>query len=209
MDHTVPIATFDESYAAGDPPWVIGAPQPAVVEVERAGGIGGAVLDIGCGTGEHTIHLARLGYDVLGVDSAANAVERARANAVRHGVEARFDVADALRLSGEARFDTVLDSALFHVFGPRDRLDYARSLHRASNPGAVVHVLALADVADSIGPTVSRDDFGAAFVDGWELEEVGRTTYRGIAHDDNARRLGVEDGTVVDSEAWLARVRRR
>ncbi|WP_243788218.1 class I SAM-dependent methyltransferase [Saccharopolyspora gloriosae] len=136
-------------------------------------------------------------------------MERARANAAEHGVSVRFDIADALRLPGEPRFDTVIDSALFHVFGPQDRVAYARSLHRVSNPGAVVHVLALADVEESIGPTVSRDDFGAAFADGWDLEEVGRTHYRGIASDDNARRLGVEDGAVVDSAAWLARIRRR
>ncbi|GAB2674065.1 class I SAM-dependent methyltransferase [Saccharopolyspora gloriosae] len=209
MDHTVPIATFEESYAAGDPPWVIGAPQPAVVELERSGAFGGAVLDVGCGTGEHTIHLARLGYDVLGVDSSGNAVDRARANAARQGVEARFDVADALRFGGAPRFDTILDSALFHVFGPEDRVAYARSLHRASAPGAVLHVLALADVEDSIGPTVARGDFDTAFADGWDLEEVSTTSYRGIASGDSARRLGVEDGRVVDSAAWLARIRRR
>ncbi|MCA1187033.1 MULTISPECIES: class I SAM-dependent methyltransferase [unclassified Saccharopolyspora] len=209
MENTVPIATFDEFYAAGDPPWVIGEPQPAVVELERTGGFRGAVLDLGCGTGEHTILLAGRGYDVLGADSSPNALERARANAARRGVDARFELADALRLPENRRFDVVLDSALFHVFGPADRSAYARSLRAVTEPGSVVHVLALADVAESIGPTVHQDDFAAAFTDGWDVEEVRRVSYRGIASGDNARRLDVADGAVVDSAAHLARIRRR
>jgi len=48
---------------------VIGQPQPAIVALESGGWIRGRVLDAGCSTGERTIHLARLGYDVLGIDS--------------------------------------------------------------------------------------------------------------------------------------------
>ena len=58
---------------------MIGEPQPAIVALERAGLISGKVLDVGCGTGEHTILLTRLGYDVLGIDFAPNAIEQARA----------------------------------------------------------------------------------------------------------------------------------
>src|SRR5215203_6379149 len=108
---TVPFSTFDEAYETGTPPWVIGEPQPAVVELERSGAIRGTVLDPGCGLGEHTILLAGLGYDVLGVDFAPHAVELARKNAAAHGVRARFRIADALRLPeelGEEIFDTVV-----------------------------------------------------------------------------------------------------
>ena len=80
---------------------MIGEPQPAIVELERAGLISSKVLDVGCGTGEHTILLTRLGYDVLGVDFAPHAVEQARANAADKGVDARFEVADAMNLGAE------------------------------------------------------------------------------------------------------------
>jgi 2-polyprenyl-3-methyl-5-hydroxy-6-metoxy-1,4-benzoquinol methylase len=81
MDTTPAYSRFDEFYRTTIPPWVIGEPQPAIVELERAGLIRGRVLDIGCGTGEHTILLTRLGYDVLGIDFAQEAVEQARRNA--------------------------------------------------------------------------------------------------------------------------------
>ncbi|PRC49539.1 SAM-dependent methyltransferase, partial [Mycobacterium sp. ITM-2017-0098] len=68
MDLTPTISRFDDFYKNQTPPWVIGEPQQAVVDLERAGLITGRVLDVGCGTGEHTILLAAAGYDVLGVD---------------------------------------------------------------------------------------------------------------------------------------------
>lgn len=110
---TPPKSLFDDVYAGGAAPWVIGEPQPAIVDLERRGAISGAVLDAGCGAGEHTILLTGLGYDLLGVDFSARAVELARATAAARGVNARFEVADATRLDGEPRFDTVVDSALF------------------------------------------------------------------------------------------------
>src|SRR6478752_3764133 len=143
MDTTPAISRFDEFYRTTTPPWVIGEPQPAIVELERAGLIGGRVLDVGCGTGEHTILLTRLGYDVLGIDFAPEAVEQARRNAADKDVNARFAVADAMNLPGPPRYDTVLDSALFHIFDDSDRPTYVASLHNATRPGGVVHVLAL------------------------------------------------------------------
>ncbi|GDY33029.1 class I SAM-dependent methyltransferase [Gandjariella thermophila] len=210
MEHTVPQSTFDTAYADGSPPWVTDAPQPAIVALERGGWIRGAVLDAGCGTGEHTIHLAGLGYDVLGVDFAPHAVERARANAAARGIAARFEVADALDLGGAPRFDTVVDSALFHVFGPEDRARYVRSLHAACRPGALVHVLALSNAEPGTGPRISDSVIRDAFaVDGWELDDLRPSRYRAVVFDpEDAAYLRVEVGAHADMLAWLARARR-
>lgn len=145
MDQTPTLSRFDDFYKNQTPPWVIGEPQPAIVALERDGHLRGRVLDIGCGTGEHTILLTRLGYDVLGVDGAATAVEQARRNDAAHGVDARFEVRDALDLGATPTFDTVVDSALFHVFDADDRARYVRSLRGVTRPGALVAVLALSD----------------------------------------------------------------
>ncbi len=203
MGTSVDRSVFDEAYVAGTAPWVIGAPQQAIVELERGGEIGGRVLDPGCGTGEHTILLTELGYDVLGVDSAPHAIELARANAAARDVPARFEVADALALTG-GPFDTVVDSALFHVFGEEDQLRYLRSLHGVCRPGATVHVLALADAEPALGPRVAESVFPRVFTDGWRLERVRPSTYRGVARGDHAQAHRVAEGAQVDVPAWLA-----
>jgi len=184
-----------------------------IVALERDDGIHGRVLDPGCGTGEHTIHLTRLGYDVRGIDSSEHAINQARANAAARNVAARFEVADALQLgqdpSYDPIYDTVVDSALFHIFDPADRSRYVRSLYRAARPGALVHVLALADTGPGFGPQISDTVIREAFGEGWALEDLRSSQYRGvIVGSTHAAALGRPVGDLVDLPAWLARARR-
>lgn len=208
MDATPTLSRFDEAYKSGTPPWVIGEPQPAIVELEQAGWIRSKVLDVGCGTGEHTILLTRLGYDVLGIDFSPRAIEQARANAAAKGVDARFEVADVMQLGDEPGYTTIVDSALFHIFDDADRVRYVSSLHAATRPGAVVHVLALSDAGRGFGPQVSESDIRGAFGTGWDLEALETTTYRGVVGQAHAEALGLAVGTPVEEPAWLARARR-
>lgn len=208
MDQTPTLSNFDDFYKNRTPPWVIGEPQPAIVELESVGLISGRVLDVGCGTGEHTILFARRGYDVLGVDGAPEAVAQARRNAAQQGVDARFEVGDALNLGAHPTYDTVVDSALFHIFADDDRARYVTGLHRATTPGSVVHVLALSDAGRGFGPQVSERALRDAFRHGWDLESLTTTTYRGVVTEIHAGDLGLAVGTRVDEPAWLARVRR-
>jgi SAM-dependent methyltransferase len=209
MDSTPTLSRFDDAYKSRTAPWVIGEPQPAIVELQRAGWIHSKVLDIGCGTGEHTILLTRLGYDVLGIDFAPHAVEQARANAAEQGVDARFEVADAMNLSAEPGYQTIVDSALFHIFDDADRVRYVSSLHTAARPGGLVHVLALSDAGRGFGPQVSETEIREAFGDGWVLEALDTTTYRGVVQEAQAEAIGLPVGTRVDEPALLARARRR
>jgi SAM-dependent methyltransferase len=208
MDSTPTLSRFDDAYKSRTAPWVIGEPQPAIVELQQAGWIHSKVLDIGCGTGEHTILLTRLGYDVLGIDFAPHAVEQARANAAERGVDARFEVADAMNLGAEPGYQTIVDSALFHIFDDADRMRYVRSLHTAVRPGGLVHVLALSDAGRGFGPQVSEAEIRGAFGDGWELEALDTTTYRGVVQESQAEAIGLPAGSRVDEPAWLARARR-
>jgi SAM-dependent methyltransferase len=206
---TPSLSVFDEAYTTGTAPWVIGEPQPVIVTLERQGWIRGTVLDAGCGTGEHTIYLTGRGYDVFGLDSSPRAIEQARANAAAHDVAARFEVGDALALTDDVPYDTVVDSALFHIFDAADRARYVESLHRACRPSAAVHVLALADTGPGFGPQVSDTVIRDAFHQGWVLEDLSTAQYRGIiVRDEHAVALNRRVGELVDLPAWLARARR-
>ena len=48
-------------------------------------------LDAGCGSGVHTIIMAKLGIDVLGFDASKEMLELANTNALKEGVKPRFE----------------------------------------------------------------------------------------------------------------------
>ncbi len=98
----------------------------------------GTALDVGCGTGEHSLRLARRGWDVLAIDNVPLALERARARAQAAGVAVRFELADVTELGATVPGDVrlVLDVGCFHGLPDVERAAYGRELGRVSAPGA-------------------------------------------------------------------------
>lgn len=184
--------TFDKLYrgepaADGAPapagiPWDIGQAQPRVMELEALGGISGEVLDIGCGLGDNSIYLASRGHSVTGIDGSPAAIAEAGRRADAAGVQVRFEVADATKLTGyDGRFDTVIDSALYHCLDPDGRQAYAAGLYRATRPGARLHLWCFSEgnVNGLLAPrpvpeTDVRDTLTA---NGWRIDFLGPTTY--------------------------------
>lgn len=217
---TQALEVWNSAYDNDTAPWIIGEPQPAIVALERSGRIRGRTLDPGTGAGEHTIALTAAGYDVLGVDLSPSAVAYARRNAAAKGVPAaRFDIVDMVALADSpdnplGTFDTIVDSALFHVFMDDDaaRTAYVRTLQRLCGPGGYVHILALSDTEPGFGPRIGaallRDSFAGP---GWELEDLRSDKYYGRVTEANADQLGdltVDAAGKVELAAWLARIRR-
>src|SRR5262249_49528378 len=151
------------------------------------GGFSGEVLDIGCGLGDDAIYLASRGHSVTGMDGSPAAIEEARRRAAAARVTVNFDVADATELSGyEGRFDTVVDSALYHCLDDEGRQAYIAALYRATRPGARLHLFCFSDgnINGVIAPmravaeTNIRDTLTA---NGWRIDFLGPTTYLGNA----------------------------
>src|SRR5690606_27872791 len=114
-----PLAFFETVYRE-PAPWDIGGPQPAMVDLLAAWPPDGPILDVGCGTGDLAIHLARAGYETLGIDFVEAAIVQAQEKRSRLPSDVadrvEFQVADALRPSRLGRsFGAVVDSGFFHL----------------------------------------------------------------------------------------------
>jgi SAM-dependent methyltransferase len=192
---------WDASYHDGPAPWDVDGPQPAMARLAVAGAFRGAVLDVGCGSGDNALLVASLGLPVLGVDVAATALARARAKAEERGLAAEFVLGDAFELDRlERTFDTVLDSGLFHTFDASERPRYVASLASVTRPGARLFVLCFRAGAPDSGPhPVTRDELTNAFhpATGWDIASVERDRVRTRFHDENG------------AAAWLATLARR
>ncbi|WP_298504546.1 class I SAM-dependent methyltransferase [uncultured Sphaerochaeta sp.] len=66
------------------------------------------ILDVGCGTGRHTIELAKRGYTVTGIDLSEAQLKRAKEKAEREKLNIPFLQADARNLDFEGRFDAAI-----------------------------------------------------------------------------------------------------
>jgi ubiquinone/menaquinone biosynthesis C-methylase UbiE len=95
---------------------------------------GADVLEVAPGPGYLAVELARLGFDVTGVDLSATFVRLATDAARRAAVDARFLRADAADLPlPDGSFDLVVCQAAFKNFGrPVTALD---QMHRVLRPG--------------------------------------------------------------------------
>ena len=140
---------WNDRYRASGCVWS-GHPNEAVTEYAPAATAGPnglpRALDLGCGEGGDAIWLASQGWQVVGVDWAGVALDRARAAAADAGVEVAFveaDVTDRRRvtaLGAEGPFDLVTVAFLHPE--PGDRSAVYSSLPPLVAPGG--HLLVVA-----------------------------------------------------------------
>src|SRR5690606_34905514 len=119
-----PRAFFDDVYR-DVAPWDVGGAQPDLLTLLESRPPADPVLDVGCGTGDLTIAIARTGRTVIGIDFAGAAIDQAREKCSNLPPELvdriEFLVGDALRPAAIGRaFGAVVDSGFFHLFEPAD-----------------------------------------------------------------------------------------
>ncbi len=131
--------SWNDDYASDFLPWDSGVPDAMLIEVVAAGAAPiGRALDVGCGTGTNALWLAQRGYDVLGVDVAPRAIERASAK-LAPNLRCRFAALDFLADAPPGGpFQLVFDRGCFHTFDdPGDRATFAARVAAALAPDGV------------------------------------------------------------------------
>lgn len=188
--------SFDKAYNSV-PPWEIGRPQPEMLQLLDQGQITGAILDVGCGTGELALEMARRGLIVVGFDSSSKAIARAKQKSIERNVPAEFFVADALSFDLGREFDTAIDCGLFHVFSNQDRAKYVHQLAKAVRIGGRLILICFSDREQRDGGPrrITQAELREAFHVGWEFEVLRAATFDSLIHAGGAA-------------AWLAVIRR-
>jgi ubiquinone/menaquinone biosynthesis C-methylase UbiE len=137
--------------------------------VERALGAGAEprILDLGCGTGEMALAIARVrpGVKLVGVDGDADVLARAAGKARAAGVELELHEALADRVPlADASVDCVVSTLMFHHLGPAAKRAALAEARRVLVPGGRLLVCDLGRAGD---PLMRGAFFAVQLLDGF------------------------------------------
>ncbi|WP_319456608.1 MULTISPECIES: class I SAM-dependent methyltransferase [unclassified Mycobacterium] len=136
----------------------------------------GRALDIGCGTGDTAIYLAKNGWQVTGVDYVDKPLAEARTKAAKADVSVDFVRADATRLGSEgvaSGFGLIVDNGCLHGMSDVDRDAYAREVTTLAAPGCRLVIVAFVPGGLFVVPGISSEDVARRFTDGWTMLAQG------------------------------------
>ncbi|MBX8687010.1 methyltransferase domain-containing protein [Mycobacterium sp. 20091114027_K0903767] len=134
----------------------------------------GTALDLGCGTGDNAVYLARRGWQVTGVDFVAKPLKKARRKAA--GLPVNFVKADVTQLSSSgigAGYQLIVDSGCLHGMSSEDRDAYVREVSAVAAPGAQLLIIAFIPGWSMGVPGIGFDEVQRRFKDGWTLLSSG------------------------------------
>lgn len=135
------------------------------------------VLDVGCGTGENSIFLVKQGLRVTGIDASPNAI-RIASTKTSSLPNVTFYVRNLFQLSPEEDgcYNTIIDSGVFHIFNPHDRILYQNVLYKILNPNGLLIFLVFNDHEPTgFGPPfrISKEDIYSTFIsEKWIIEAI-------------------------------------
>lgn len=186
-------ARFSLMYRRGRTPWDSGISPPELVAAvtgdDALTKAPSRALDLGCGTGTNALYLARLGWDVVGVDFVAPAITRARAKIASAGTlagSARFvrgDVTNlgALDVGPDRSFSLLFDLGCLHGLPSASHPRYASGIARLAAPGATYLLYAFAPRLMGGRPIgLTADEVRTLFAPHFAVTRIVEGTDRGL-----------------------------
>lgn len=93
---------------------LFGEPYPELTEFYEKIDPKGKLLDLGCGQGRDAIELAKLGFEVTGIDHSRVGIEQLNRIAKREGLSLTGIVEDIYEYKPFEKFDFILLDSMFH-----------------------------------------------------------------------------------------------
>lgn len=149
--------TYDKYYQTKE---LFGKPYPELIDFFSQYPQKGKVLDLGCGQGRDSIPLARLGFDVTGIDNAKVGVEQMNQIAAGEHLTLTGKVEDIFELDNFAEYDFILLDSMFH-FTKKDRrkeTDFIRKILTNIKKGCLV-VFCIQDIGKKVETLNQTMDF--------------------------------------------------
>jgi SAM-dependent methyltransferase len=180
IDHPAALESFKQAYKRGDSPWDTNIAPPELVEVVEGPQAlkAGRALDLGCGTGTHSLYLAQHGWDVTSIDFVATAIRLAfekQRQMGRLAGTARFlvgNVTDLDALELEPGYTLLFDLGCLHSIDMAARVRYAQGVTRLAAPGALFLLYGLKPNQLVIGDGLTYDGVRALFEPAFTLERA-------------------------------------
>ena len=190
-------------YAQGETPWDRHSSGHELDRVLREWNIEPCrVLDMGCGTGDNAIRLARQGFEVTAFDLVPRAIDLALEKSRPLALNLQFRVADFRRLNLVEPFPFVFDSGLYHCVRRELLGDWLAFLEKVTLPGSLWLTLTgnanEPQAVDHGPPRVKASELCAELEPLFELIELRETHFEAAEDRDGWHPL-----------AWSALLRRR
>lgn len=138
-------------------------------------------LDIGCGTGNYAIYLAKKGFDVTGVDFSENALAIAKQRALLANVKIEFVKADALALSKvlNDKYSFIFDYGLLHHIPLEKISEYAQQFRKLLAKGRRLLIVCYSEEdEDAKGQKTSVGKYGNVMY--YHTADEIREAYQGL-----------------------------
>jgi methyl halide transferase len=131
---------WEARFRQGDTPWDRGGANPQLAAWLASGALARCrILVPGCGAGYEVATLAAMGFDVTGLDYAASALERTRAQLGARS--ATLVQADVLSWEPERPFDAIYEQTCLCALYPDQWRAYADRVHRWLLPRGRLYAL--------------------------------------------------------------------
>lgn len=169
---------YEIAYRISRPRWDDGQIPPQLTQLISKADRGAKALDLGCGTGTHSIYLAKQGLTVTGIDASETAIRRAREKASQAGVRPELVIHDVTHLDFlHGPFQIALDVGCLHGLRPAEKQRYATELARLMPIGGTLLVWGMEPQSMGIGLT--REMMEEVFEPAFKLDRVEDVQFHG------------------------------